>query len=134
MLIQTSTLTEKPELENQERTASPCAWIWRGRVKSRWESLGFDSETFDLFMRMKGARTRSNLMYALSSPRDRLQLAQELGVDWKVVNYHIGLLSRCALVYEDSALGRTRMYRLTTLGESLLRLLGEFGQTIDRGR
>jgi DNA-binding transcriptional ArsR family regulator len=125
-LIQTSTLTGKPELETHERIASPSAWIWRGRVKSRWESLGFDSGTFDLFMKMKGARTRSNLLYALSNPRDRLQLAHQLGVDWKVVNYHIGLLSRCALVHEDSVLGRTRMYSLTTLGESLLRLLGEF--------
>ena len=115
----------KPELA-RERFASPGASIWRGRVKSRWESLGFDSGTFDLFMKMKGARTRSNLLYALSNPRDRLQLAHELGVDWKVVDYHIGLLSRCALVHEDPALGRTRMYRLTTLGESLLRLLGEF--------
>jgi hypothetical protein len=116
----------KPELEARERFASPGVWIWRGRVKSRWESLGFDSGTFDLFMKMKGARTRSNLLYALSNPRDRLQLAHQLGVDWKVVNYHIGLLSRCALVHEDSVFGRTRMYSLTALGESLVRLLGEF--------
>ena len=109
-----------------ERFAPPCAWIWRGRVKSRWESLGFDSEMFDLFVRMKGARTRSDLLYALSNPKDRLQLAQELGLDWSAVDYHVVLLNKHGLVKEDFAFGRVRMYRLTNLGESLLRLLGEF--------
>src|ERR1039457_2004032 len=28
--------------------------VWRGKVKSRWESLGFDSGIFELFIRMKG--------------------------------------------------------------------------------
>jgi hypothetical protein len=118
----------KGEVETRERFASPGVWIWRGRVKSRWESLGFDSGIFDLFMRMRGARTRSNLLYALSNPRDRLQLAQQIGVDWKVVDYNIDLLSKYALVHGDPAFGRTRtrIYHLTTLGESLLRLLGEF--------
>ena len=108
-----------------ERFAPP-AWIWRGRMKSRWESMGFDSGMFDLFVRMKGARTRLNLLYALSNPKDRLQLAQELGLDWSAVDYHVVLLNKHGLVKENFAFGRVRMYRLTNLGESLLRLLGEF--------
>ena len=95
-------------------------------MRSRWESFGFDSEMFDLFVRMKGARTRLNLLYALSRPKDRLQLAQELGLDWNAVDYHVVLLNKCGLVHEDTASGRVRMYRLTSLGESLLRLLAEF--------
>jgi len=101
-------------------------WIWRGRVRSRWESMGFDSQMFQLFMRMRRARTRSNLLHALSSPKDRLQLAHELGLDWSAVDYHVVLLNKHGLVKEDFAFGRVRMYRLTNLGESLLRLLGEF--------
>ncbi len=116
----------KPESAAQGRSASPGVWIWRGTTKSRWERSGFDSETFHLFVRMKGARTRLNLLYAMSNPKDRLQLAQELGLDWNAVDYHIDLLSRRGLVHEHSAFGRVRMYRRTTLGESLLRLLGEF--------
>ncbi len=116
----------KSEAAASEGFAPPYAWIWRGRVRSQWESLGFDSEMFRLFIRMKGARTRSNLLYALSSPKDRLQLAQELGLDWNAVDYHVILLNKHGLVHEDSSFGRVRMYSLTTLGESLLRLLGEY--------
>ena len=108
-------------------------WIWRGRVKSRWEGLGFDSGIFDLFIKMKGAKTRLNLLDALSLPKDRLQLAQELGVDWKAIDYHIVLLNRYGLVHEDQAYGRVKMYRLTTLGESLLQLLKEFNRGVDNG-
>lgn len=108
-------------------------WIWRGRVKSQWESLGFDSKIFDLFMKMKGARTRLNLLDSLSAPKDRLQLAKDLGLDWKAVDYHIVTLNRLGLVHEDQAFGRVKMYRLTTLGEGLLHLLKEFNRQIDSG-
>ena len=108
-------------------------WIWRGRVKSRWEGLGFDSGTFDLFIKMKGAKTRLNLLDALAMPKDRLQLAQELGLDWKAIDYHIILLNKYGLVHEDQAYGRVKMYRLTTLGETLLQLLKEFNREIDNG-
>lgn len=103
-------------------------WIWRGRVRSQWESSGFDSGMFDLFMKMKGANTRLSLLRALSEPRDRLQLAQELGLDWKIVDYHIGLLDRCGLVREDHAFGRVKMYKLTDFGGSLLRLINGLNQ------
>jgi len=106
-------------------------WVWRGRVKSRWESMGFDSETFDLFVKMKGARTRMNLLDSLSMPKDRLQLAQELGLDWKAVDYHILRLSKYGLVHEDQSSGRVRMYHLTTLGETMLQLLKEFNKEAD---
>ena len=54
----------KPEAVACERFARPCAWIWRGTVRSRRESMGFDSQMFQLFMRMRGSRTRSNLLNA----------------------------------------------------------------------
>ena len=119
-------ISGNPELESCERLATPSVRIWRGRLRSRWESLGFDSDMFDLFMRMKGARTRLNLLCALSRPMDRLQLARELGLDWNGVDYHIVLLNKHGLVHEDTLSGRVRIYRLTPLGESLLRLLAEF--------
>ena len=97
-------------------------------MKSRWEGLGFDSGIFDLFIKMKGAKTRLNLLDALSRPKDRLQLAQELGLDWKAVDYHIVLLNRYGLVHEDHAFGNVRMYRLTKQGEVLLQLLKEFNK------
>ena len=97
-------------------------------MKSRWEGLGFDSGIFDLFIKMKGAKTRLNLLDSLSMPKDRLQLARELGLDWKAVDYHIVLLNRYGLVHEDHAFGNVRMYRLTKQGEVLLQLLKEFNK------
>jgi DNA-binding transcriptional ArsR family regulator len=106
------------------------AWMWRGKVRSRWESVGFDSGIFELFMRMKGAKTRLSLLDALCVPKDRMQLAQELGLDWKAIDYHIVRLSRYGLVHEEHAFGKVKLYRLTALGESLLRLVGEFNGEI----
>lgn len=89
-------------------------WIWRGKVRSRWESSGFDSGIFELFMKMKGAKTRSSLLGALSFPKDRMQLAQELGLDWKAIDYHMIRLYKYGLVREDRAFGKVKLYRLTT--------------------
>jgi DNA-binding transcriptional ArsR family regulator len=114
-----------PELESVERPQTPSVRIWRGRLRSRWQSLGFDSDVFDLFIRMKGARTRLNLLNALSRPMDRLQLARQLGLDWSGVDRHVALLDKHGLVHDDAAYGRVRMYRLTPLGKSLLQLLAE---------
>ena len=103
-------------------------WIWRGRTRSRWESLGFDSGIFDLFIKMRGAKTRMSLLDSLSMPKDRFQLAQELGLDWKAVDYHIILLNKYGLVSEDHAYGNVKMYQLTKQGEILLQLLREFNK------
>jgi hypothetical protein len=98
-------------------------WLWRGKVRSRWESLGFDSSTFEMFISMKGAKTRINLLLALSEPKDRMRLAQELGLDWKAVDYQVVRLAKCGLVDEDRAFGKVKLFRLTRLGEILLGLL-----------
>jgi DNA-binding transcriptional ArsR family regulator len=82
---------------------------------------------------MKGAKTRLNLMDALSMPKDRLQLAQELGLDWKAVDYHIVLLNRYGLVHEDRAFGNVRLYKLTKQGEVLLQLLKDFEKETPTG-
>ena len=73
-------LANSPALSTASWALVGGVWIWRGRMKSRWESLGFDSGIFDLFIKMKGAKTRMNLLDSLSMPKDRLQLARELGV------------------------------------------------------
>ena len=123
-------LGNSPALSTASWALVGGVWIWRGRMKSRWESLGFDSGIFDLFIKMKGAKTRMNLLVSLSRPKDRLQLAQELGLDWKAVDYHIVLLNRFGLVHEDHAFGNVRMYTLTKQGEVLLQLLKEFNKEV----
>ncbi|MGA2663367.1 MAG: hypothetical protein ABSF83_00280 [Nitrososphaerales archaeon] len=102
-------------------------------MKSRWQSLGFDSETFKLFVKMRGARTRMSLLAALRRPRHRLWLAQELGLDWKVIDRNITLLNERGLVCEDVAFGKVKTYRRTAFGESLLQLLRELDGEIEGG-
>ena len=126
-------LGNSPALSTASWALVGGVWIWRGRMKSRWEGLGFDSGIFDLFIKMKGAKTRLNLLDSLSMPKDRLQLARELGLDWKAVDYHIVLLNRYGLVHEDRAFGNVRMYRLTKQGEVLLQLLQEFNKEVVTG-
>jgi DNA-binding transcriptional ArsR family regulator len=103
-------------------------WIWRGRMRSRWTDFGFDSDVFGLFVKMKGGKTRIRLLDALSLPKDRLQLAQELGLDWKGVDRHLVLLKKYGFVDDKIAYGKVRMYELTPLGVSLLRLLQELSR------
>jgi hypothetical protein len=103
-------------------------WIWRGRMRARWTDLGFDSDVFTLFVRMKGAKTRIRLLDALSEPKDRLQLAQELGLDWKSVDRHVAVMKKYGFLNDELAYGRVRMYRLTPMGVSLLKLLQELSK------
>ncbi len=103
-------------------------WIWRGRMRSRWTDLGFDSDVFGLFVKMKGGKTRLRLLDALSLPKDRLQLAQELGLDWKGVDRHLVLMKKYGFVVDKVAYGKVRMYELTPMGTSLLKLLQELSR------
>ncbi len=100
-------------------------WIWRGRMRSKWTELGFDSDVFTLFVRMKGAKTRIRLLDALTVPKDRLQLADELGLDWKSVDRHVAVMKKYGFVDDSVAYGRVKLYQLTPTGVSLLRLLEE---------
>lgn len=98
-------------------------WIWRGKMRSRWEALGFDSQVFELFVRMRGGKTRVKLLSSLLIPKDRFQLANELDLDWKAVDRHIMMLDKFGFVHEEAAFGRVRIYELTTVGKMLLKLL-----------
>ena len=105
-------------------------WIWRGRLRSRWEGLGFDSDVFRLFMKTRGGKTRLRLLNALSKPKDRHQLARELDMDWRAVDQHIVVLSRHGLVSDEVAYGKVRMYQLTPSGKLMLRLLEDIDAEI----
>jgi hypothetical protein len=101
------------------------AWIWRGRVRSRYTEMGFGSDVFELFMKMKGGATRIKVLNTLSTPKDRLQLAEELGVDWKTVDRHVQILNRYGFVREQAAYGTVRLYEVTPIGKMLLNLFDD---------
>ena len=100
-------------------------FIWRGRTRSMWLKLGFDQDVFKLFMKMRGAPTRLKLLQSLSTPKDRAQLAQDLGIDWKAVDRHVELLEKYGFVKGKSLEGVTKYYELTPVGSTLLKLVDE---------
>lgn len=91
--------------------------------------MGLTKETFDLLTRMKGSRTRIGILRTLTVPKDRFQLANELGMDWTTADYHMRVLLRNGLVHEQSAYGNVRLYELTPVGKMLLGILGDLDST-----
>ena len=101
------------------------AWLWRGRVKSQWIRLGLTEDLFRLLTKMRGSGTRTSIMEALETPKDRFQLSKSLGLDWTTVDYQVGVLLKYGLVIEESAYGNVKLYKLTPIGEVLLKALKE---------
>jgi predicted transcriptional regulator len=101
------------------------AWLWRGRVKSQWTRLGLTEDLFRLLTKMRGSGTRTSIMEALETPKDRFQLSKGLGLDWTTVDYQVGVLLKYGLVFEESAYGNVKLYKLTPIGEVLLKALRE---------
>jgi len=103
--------------------------IWRGRIRSTWRRLGFEQDVFRLVASSRGARTRITLLEAMAAPKDRLQLANELGTDWNVVDRHVKILAQYGLVTEERAYGKVKFYRMTESGRNLLKLLEESNES-----
>jgi DNA-binding transcriptional ArsR family regulator len=101
------------------------AWLWRGRVRAEWSRLGLTEDLFRLLMKMRGSGTRASIMRALDTPKDRFQLSKDLGLDWTTIDYQVRVLLKYGLVAEDAAYGNVKMYKLTPVGELLLKALRE---------
>ena len=109
-------------------TALAAMWIWRGKTRAKWNSSGFTQDSFDLLVKMKGGPTRLKLLDALNTPKDRSQLAQELGMDWKAVDRHVQLLTKYNFIHEDASFGAIKLYALTVEGEKLLLLMKDLAE------
>jgi len=99
--------------------------IWRGYVRSVWSRSRFDHDMFKLLVRMKGGKTRVNLLESLEKPKNKLQLAKELKMDWKSVDRHIEILLKHHLITKSDAIGNVNYYSLTANGREILELLDE---------
>ncbi len=97
-------------------------------MKSRWERFGYERDVFRLMTQMKGAATRLSLLKALDTPKDRFQLANKLGLDWKAIDRQTEVLLKYGLVREQEAYGRVKMYSLSENGKTMLRLIEEVGK------
>lgn len=99
--------------------------IWRGKVRSDWSRQGYDYDTFRLVAKMRGSSTRVKLLNLIDSPKNKLQLAKELQVDWKTIDNHIATLAKNKLVEEKVIVGAARYYVITENGRKILSLLTE---------
>lgn len=100
------------------------AVIWRGKVRSQWSRQGYDYDTFRLVAKMRGSATRQRLLEAIRNDRkNKLQLANELGLDWKTVDNHVDMLLNARLIVEDGVEGTARYYSITENGRRVLLLL-----------
>ncbi len=103
--------------------------IWRGHVRVAWSRSCFDYDTFKLLVRMRGGRTRVNLLRSLGEQKNKLQLAKELGMDWKAVDRNIRILLKYGLIRESESSGKVKYYSLTPDGRKVLELLEELNNT-----
>jgi predicted transcriptional regulator len=104
-------------------TVFGAALMWRGHVRSVWGRSRFSYDTFRLLVKMRGAQTRLKLMHSLNPPKNKLQLATALGIDWKAVDRHVQVLERNGLVQTASTNGTATYYEVTEKGRSLLQVL-----------
>jgi predicted transcriptional regulator len=104
-------------------TVFGAALIWRGHVRSVWGQSRFSYDTFRLLVKMRGAQTRLNLMHTLNSPKNKLQLATALGIDWKAVDRHVQVLEKNGLIHSTSTTGTATFYEVTEKGRDLIQVL-----------
>lgn len=104
-------------------TVFAAALIWRGHVRSVWGKSRFSYDTFRLLVKMRGAQTRLKLIRSLNSPKNKLQLATALGIDWKAVDRHVHVLEKNGLIHASSTSGTATFYEVTEKGKDLVQVL-----------
>lgn len=108
-------------------TVFGAALIWRGHVRSVWGQSRFSYDTFRLLVKMRGAQTRLKLMHSLTAPKNKLQLATALGIDWKAVDKHVHVLEKNGLIHATSTSGTATFYEVTGKGRDLIQVLEQLG-------
>lgn len=109
------------------------ALMWRGKVSRIWHAHGFDHEHFVLMVKMRGSRTRLQILYALDAPKTRQVLAEELVLEWKAIHRHIKVLLRYGLIQEVCTVGRVTYYERSENGNKFLNLLQQVFSSDDEG-
>lgn len=99
--------------------------VWKGGIRSEWRTLGFNYDTFRLFVRMRGNTTRLKLLKALERQKDRAELARDLDYDWKAIDWQLQVLMKHGLVQEQERHGKIILYKITLEGKKLLKLVEE---------
>ncbi len=108
----------------------PLSWggvigtmVWKGRIRTVWKVQGYDYDTFKMMTKMRGSPTRIKLLNSLNVPKNKLQLAKELELDWKAIDNHMKVLQRNDFVKEVTTIGTATYYMISEKGTNILKLL-----------
>ena len=96
--------------------------IWRGITRSEWINNGLCCGVFELLIKMKGGGTRRMLLKSLYEPKNRLQLSNVIGIDWKAIDCHLSKLLEYSLAAEVMVVGTCKVYVITQKGRRALEL------------
>ena len=66
-------------------------------------------------------------MRSLNSPKNKLQLATALQIDWKAVDKHVQVLEKRGLIQATSTSGTATFYEVTEKGKNLMQVLEQLG-------
>jgi predicted transcriptional regulator len=80
---------------------------------------------------MRGGETRMRLLKSLETPKDRFQLAKDLGLDWKTIDSHVQRLLRYGMIREKIAYGTVKIYDPTATGTNVLLLMNGHAEGTD---
>jgi predicted transcriptional regulator len=69
-------------------------------------------------------------MRSLDSPKNKLQLATALGIDWKAVDKHVHLLEKNGLIHASSTNGTATFYEISEKGKNLMQVLEQLSTDI----
>ncbi|MCL4518508.1 MAG: hypothetical protein M1587_04850 [Thaumarchaeota archaeon] len=102
---------------------------WKGQFdRGAWKEAGFDRGVYELMVKMRGGNSRLELLRSLESPKQRNELSQVTGIDWKEVNRQVNLLLSYGLVSTLAESGSVKIYRLTEQGQLLLKLISQMNE------
>lgn len=99
--------------------------IWRGVTRQRWTEKCLCCGVFELLVKMKGGPTRVRMLELLATPKNKLQMSNELGIDWKAVDRHMDRMLYHGLIQQVSTAGTCTTYVVTEKGRCALSLVRE---------
>jgi predicted transcriptional regulator len=74
-------------------------------------------------VKMRGSKTRLEILKILDTPKTRQMIAQELNIDWKAVDRHVEVMLKSDLIKEVCNVARASYYARSEKGDKLLELL-----------
>ena len=98
---------------------------FRGKTRHKWTESGMCAGVYELLVQMRGGPTRTRLLVLLTEPKNKLQLANGLGIDWKAVDRHVEKLLEFNLVQVAAVAGTCTVYVATEKGKRALALVSD---------